>query len=102
MYLDLRFEHPFSCWGSPQHETTRAYSTDDLGAGDVRIAEQPWAMMWTAERPFQVARDDLGKQMGAKTIFKPQGSLNLDSAIDTPGETTGDHDGRALLLVAQE
>lgn len=51
---------------------------------------------------FQVAREDLGQQMGAKTVFKPQGYLNLDSALDTPTETTGDHDGRALLLVAQE
>ncbi|QFP75589.1 hypothetical protein [Deinococcus sp. AJ005] len=51
---------------------------------------------------FQVAREDLSKQLAAKTIFKPQGYLNLDSALDTPTETTGDHDGRALLLVAQE
>lgn len=51
---------------------------------------------------FMVAREDLGRQLGAKTVFKPQGYLNLDSALDTPTETTGDHDGRALLVVARE
>ncbi len=51
---------------------------------------------------FQVAREDLGQQMSANTIFKAQGYLDLGSALDTPTETTGDHDGRALLLVAQE
>lgn len=51
---------------------------------------------------FQVAREDLGQQLGAKTIYKPRGFLTLGSALDTPTETTGDHDGRALMLVAQE
>ena len=50
---------------------------------------------------FQVAREDLGQQLGKHTIYKVQGHLNLGSALDTPTETTGDHDGRALLLVAQ-
>ncbi|CAM4424680.1 hypothetical protein [Deinococcus marmoris] len=51
---------------------------------------------------FQVAREDLSKQLAARTVYQPQGFIDLDSALDTPTETTGDHDGRALLLVAQE
>ncbi|MDV6374390.1 hypothetical protein [Deinococcus arenicola] len=35
-------------------------------------------------------------------LLIPQGYLNLDSALDTPTETMGDHDGRVLVLVAQQ
>lgn len=51
---------------------------------------------------FQVTREDLANQLDAKTNFKRAGYVNLGSVIDTPSDTTGDHDGRAVLLVATQ
>lgn len=49
---------------------------------------------------FQVAREDLAERLTANTVFKRSAYLDLKSVIDTPTDTTGDHDGRAVLLVA--
>ncbi|WP_245593204.1 hypothetical protein [Deinococcus frigens] len=93
-------------YGSNNHG--RVFGPFEVGSSTVFIASFSREDFRWLPRPghsyssFQVAREDLAKQMGAKTVFKPQGYLNLASAIDTPLETTGDHDGRALLLVAQE
>lgn len=51
-------------------------------------------------RSFGVAREDLADKLSARTVFKRAGYVDLGSRIDTPTETTGDHDGRAVLLVA--
>ncbi|WP_019585762.1 hypothetical protein [Deinococcus apachensis] len=51
-------------------------------------------------RSFQVAREDLADKLNSRTGFKRAGYVDLGSRLDTPAETTGDHDGRAVLLVA--
>ncbi|MEF2278004.1 hypothetical protein V3W47_06795 [Deinococcus sp. YIM 134068] len=53
-------------------------------------------------RSFQVSREDLANELNAKTPFKHAGYVDMGSRLDTPSETTGDHDGRAVLLVAAE
>ena len=58
---------------------------------------------WPAHRygSFTEARDDFARQLDAKTGFKLLGRVSLDNAIaDDPDITTGDHDGRAVLLRA--
>lgn len=49
---------------------------------------------------FRVAREDLADRLNARTPFKRTGYVDLNSRLDTPQETTGDHDGRAVVLVA--
>lgn len=51
-------------------------------------------------RSFAVAREDLADKLGARTVFRRAGYVDMGSRLDTPTETTGDHDGRAVLLVA--
>lgn len=49
---------------------------------------------------FQIAREDLADQLSAGSLFKRAGYVDMSSRLDSPTETTGDHDGRAVLLVA--
>ena len=51
---------------------------------------------------FKVARDDVSARLTATGTFKRIGTLNLDNALNTPTLTTDDHDGRAVVLVAQK
>lgn len=51
---------------------------------------------------FQVAREDLAEKLTAKTAFKRGGYIEMGSRVDTPAETTADHDGRAVLLIATQ
>ncbi|WP_216328734.1 hypothetical protein [Deinococcus aestuarii] len=51
-------------------------------------------------RSFQVAREDLADKLSTRTVFRRAGYVDMGSRLDTPAETTGDHDGRAVLLVA--
>lgn len=53
-------------------------------------------------RSFQVAREDLADRLNSRSLYKRAGYVDLESRLDTPTETTGDHDGRAVLLVAEE
>lgn len=53
-------------------------------------------------RSFQVAREDLADKLNSRTAYKRSGYVDMGSRLDTPTETTGDHDGRAVLLVAGE
>lgn len=53
-------------------------------------------------RSFQVARENLADQLNAKSLYKRAGYVEMNSRLDTPDQTTGDHDGRAVLLVAGE
>ncbi|THF88663.1 hypothetical protein E7T09_05615 [Deinococcus sp. KSM4-11] len=49
---------------------------------------------------FQVAREDLAARLTARSIYRRSSYLNLGSRVETPMTTTGDHDGRAVLLIA--
>jgi hypothetical protein len=53
-------------------------------------------------RSFEVSREDLADRLSARSAFKRAGYVDMGSRLDTPTETTGDHDGRAVLLVAGE
>lgn len=50
---------------------------------------------------FNQARDDLARRLEEKSAFKASGFVLLDNAVaDDPAITTGDHDGRAVVLRA--
>lgn len=49
---------------------------------------------------FMVAREDLADQLTRQTVFKRSTYVDLGSTLDTPTDSTGDHDGRAVLLIA--
>ena len=51
-------------------------------------------------RSFQVSREDLADRLNAASLYKRAGYVEMGSRLDTATETTGDHDGRAVLLVA--
>ncbi|WP_161881294.1 hypothetical protein [Deinococcus alpinitundrae] len=51
---------------------------------------------------FKVARDDVSAKLTAAGTFKRIGTLDLENALSTPTLTTDDHDGRAVVLVAQK
>lgn len=53
-------------------------------------------------RSFREAREDLADRLGAGGVFGRAGYVEMESRLDTAQETTGDHDGRAVLLVAGE
>jgi len=53
-------------------------------------------------RSFQTAREDLADRLSAGSLFRRTGYVEMDSRLDSATETTGDHDGRAVLLVAEE
>lgn len=58
---------------------------------------------WPAHRfgSFNQARDDFAERMSRRTAYKAQGAVDLDNAItDNTQYTTGDHDGRAMVLRA--
>ncbi len=52
---------------------------------------------------FNQARDDFAESLDRKTAYKTTGFVSLDNAIVTdPDITTGDHDGTAVLIMAEE
>lgn len=51
-------------------------------------------------RSFQASRENLADRLAARTVYRRAGYVEMGSRLDTPAETTGDHDGRAVLLVA--
>ena len=51
---------------------------------------------------FKAARDDLAARLNAAGPFQLSGAVNLDNALNTPTLTTDDHDGQAVVLVAQK
>jgi hypothetical protein len=52
---------------------------------------------------FNRARDDLARHLAAASAFRPAGSVPLGNAITgDPQLTTGDHDGRAVVLRAEK
>jgi hypothetical protein len=60
-------------------------------------------LRWPGHRfaSFNQARDDFARNLNRSTRFKAAGSVVLDNAVaDNPQVTTGDHDGRAVLLEA--
>jgi hypothetical protein len=78
-------------------------------AGDVYVAtgafsrEEVRPFRWPEHgyASFQRARDDFAHQLDRATAFKLSGFAALDNALTSdPGVTTGDHDGRAVVLRA--
>lgn len=81
------------------HRTANAYVF--IGAFSREAVD---LLRWPAHRyaSFNVARHDLARNLDAKTAFKAVGHVAMDNAIaDNPRITTGDHDGRAVLLRAR-
>jgi hypothetical protein len=60
-------------------------------------------LRWPGHRyaSFNQARDDFARDLDRQTLFKSAGFVVLENAIvGDPNVTTGDHDGRAVLLRA--
>jgi hypothetical protein len=58
---------------------------------------------WPGHRygSFNQARDDFAQRLDRSTAYEAAGSVSLDNALkDDPRVTTGDHDGRAVVLRA--
>jgi hypothetical protein len=58
---------------------------------------------WPGHRygSFNAARDDLARHLAAGSAFRPSGYVPLGNAVaPTADITTGDHDGRAVVLRA--
>jgi len=58
---------------------------------------------WPGHRyaSFNQARDDFAGRMERNTAYRMSGTVSLDNALaDNPRLTTGDHDGRAVVLHA--
>ena len=52
---------------------------------------------------FNQARDDVAQKLDEKTSYKIKERLKLgNSILNSPFFTTGDHDGRAIIVFAQE
>ena len=65
--------------------------------------EQVSLLHWPGHRyaSFNKARDEFALRMDQETDFKIVGHISMQNAInDEPSVTTGDHDGRAVLLCA--
>lgn len=50
---------------------------------------------------FMLARESLGQLLDAQTTFRKKGYIDLRSRLDTPTETTADHDGCAIIIVSR-
>ena len=72
---------------------TGAFSREDFEV--ISAMHHPYAS-------FKVARDDVSAKLTAAGTFKRLSTLSLDNALSTPTLTTDDHDGQALVLVAQK
>ncbi len=56
---------------------------------------------WPGHRfgSFNAARDDFAQRMNSRTAYQSESAVDLDNALtDNPELTTGDHDGRAMVL----
>lgn len=63
----------------------------------------PFARVKHSYISFNAARDDFAERMDEKSLFRIRGVVDLDNALfDHPLRTTGDHDGLAVVLWAQE
>jgi hypothetical protein len=51
---------------------------------------------------FSAARDDFAGKMNARTQYRVAGTYPLENVLATQAETTADHDGNAVVLVATE
>jgi hypothetical protein len=59
------------------------------------------ALAWASFRVLHQARDDFARDLDRQALFKLVGFVALENAIvGDPNVTTGDHDGRAVLLRA--
>ena len=87
----------------------RIFGPHPFGAGFVFIAAFSRERVNLFARPahryasFNRARDDLARHLAAGSLFRPAGSVPLGNAMaDNPDVTTGDHDGNAALLRAED
>ncbi|WP_445501502.1 hypothetical protein [Microvirga sp. G4-2] len=58
-------------------------------------------LRWPGHRyaSFNQARDDFAQRLDRDTVYKTAGTVQLDNDLpDDPKLTTGDHDGRAIVL----
>ena len=64
--------------------------------------EQVDLLRWPGHKyaSFNQARDDFARDLDSRTVFKSAGTVPLDNAMNTDQVTTGDHDGRAVVLRA--
>ena len=84
----------------------RMFGPHRFGAAFVFIGafsrERVDLLRWPGHRyaSFNQARDDFARELDARTVFKSAGTVPLGNALDTDQVTTGDHDGRAVVLRA--
>jgi hypothetical protein len=65
--------------------------------------EQVSLLHWPEHRyaSFAKARDEYAASLNRQTDFKVTGFLDMqNSIVDDPSVTTGDHDGKAIVLCA--
>jgi hypothetical protein len=84
----------------------RVFGPHGFDGGYVFIAafsrERVNLLHWPAHRyeSFNAARDAFAGGLDTNTDFKAVGFVSLDNAVNDAQVTTGDHDGRAVLLRA--
>ena len=64
--------------------------------------EQVDLLRWPGHKyaSFNQARDDFARDLDARSVFKSAGTVPLGNAMNDDQVTTGDHDGRAVVLRA--
>lgn len=85
----------------------RIFGPHRIASGYVLVGafsrEEVVPFRWPAHRyaSFNQARDDFARRLDQSSPYKLIGSVDLENAIrDDPQTTTGDHDGRAVLVRA--
>ncbi|WP_339095218.1 hypothetical protein WDJ50_11495 [Deinococcus sp. VB142] len=91
--------------GTAREERLRLFGPWKYGEGYVflaGIAAQNVTGQGRSFSDFMVTREDLAEQLNTRTPFRKKGYVDLLSKVDTPRETTADHDGCAVVFVARE
>lgn len=91
--------------GSAREERLRLFGPWKSGDGYVflaGIAAQNVTRQGRTFSDFMVTREATADALNSRTVFKKKGYVDLLSKVDTPRETTADHDGCAVILVARE
>ena len=91
--------------GSAREERLRLFGPWKSGDGYVflaGIAAQNVTGQGRTFSDFMVTREATADALSSRTAFKKKGYVDLLSKVDTARETTADHDGCAVVLVARE
>ena len=91
--------------GSAREERLRLFGPWKTGDGYVflaGIAAQNVTGQGRIFSDFMVTREATADALNSRTPFRKKGYVDLLSKVDTARETTADHDGCAVLLVARE